>query len=672
MTEQPPTKEIFVQGKPATSDVQPGLTKDLTPESKAFRERMAKLEVAVKKFETNIKTLEKELGVIDWCYPINEEHPYKVSELAQTILNRISNNECSIITDKNSQNLYFYNQASGFYHKDGELFLRVLIDKVLGLESSPHRINETVELTKIKTYAIITPSKKIAVENGLLDVETLTLEPFSKYEFVTNKLNAAYKPGAKSESWEKFIDQVCPDDKALLQEWSGYLLVKGYPFHTIMWLFGPTGRNGKGTWARTMEGILGEENYSAVAIDEFDGKHRFAVFNLHDSLFNICSEPRTDRILTIEMLQMLSGKDAIDAEIKGVQKRFKFKNPAKLTIMGNKFPNIDKPTDAFWDRLELCKFPFRFVDEKQIQDIENLWLNDPEQRSGILNWMLDGKVCLFEKIRNPDGTEHLHGFTKTKTQKEAIIQFKRASDSIGAFIVEAIEFGPDFITLKTEAQERYKNYCEEIGVTNENARDFADRLRDTLRIKDTSTRILDKKTKVWGGIKLKPTEAEMEELTEQKRIDEFNKSEAAKAKLAEEAKKTTKAVKSGTSGTSGTPFTPAKIGDLEYLVGIEGHLEVPKVPTVPEQPSDSEKLGSGDKPLLKIYKVFHGEPCCCGLYAVEYELHDTVENTRKRVCLDCAKPEKKWFVEHGYNLESTGRADDQSGDYAQHGEEPSQ
>ena len=131
------------------------------------------------------------------------------------------------------------------------------------------------------------------------------------------------------------------DDKDLLQEWSGYLLIKGYPRHVIMWLYGPTGRNGKGVWARTMQAILGEENYSSVSIDEFDGKHRFAVFNLHNSLFNICSEPRTDRELTVEYLQMLSGQDAIDAERKGVQNRFKFYNGSKITVMGNKFPTLN-------------------------------------------------------------------------------------------------------------------------------------------------------------------------------------------------------------------------------------------------------------------------------------------------------------------------------------------
>jgi hypothetical protein len=56
------------------------------------------------------------------------------------------------------------------------------------------------------------------------------------------------------------------------------------------------------------------------------------------------------------------------------------------------------------------------------------------------------------------------------------------------------------------------------------------------------------------------------------------------------------------------------------------------------------------KPVLNVYSVRHGEPCECGLHAVEFELHDTVENKRIRKCPGCAKPEKKRFLENGYQI----------------------
>jgi len=428
-------------------------------------------------FEKTITFIENELGPMGWAYAINEEQPFRAAELASYIMSRT---EYSVITDKSSEVVYLYVDKLGIYRKDGEQILRHLIDKALGNESTTHRINETINLLKIRTYAAITQSKKIAVLNGLLDIETGHIELFTKYEFVTNKLNVEYKEGAKSEKWENFIEQICPEDKALLQEWSGYLLIKGYPYHAIMWFYGPRGRNGKGVWARTMQAILTEINYSAVSIDEFDGKHRFAVFSLHDSLFNICSEPRTDRPLTVEKLQELTGQDSVDAERKGVQERFKFRNQAKITVMGNKFPNFDKPTDAFWERLKLIKFPFRFVGNDQTPDLENTWLKDPEQVSGILNWMIEGAKRLIQNKGK---------FTETKSQEETIIQFKRATDPIAAFIAECLKFDPNSIIAKIKVYDYYKKYCEIINVSNESNTKLNESPNSEAKIKPVSVRL---------------------------------------------------------------------------------------------------------------------------------------------------------------------------------------
>ncbi len=548
----------------ATSDVPSGLPKEPNPARDKWMQKI-KAEIAQdEEFNKQVKTIEKELGSVNWTYidMITEDEPFNVSEFTRAIICRP---EYNIVTDKNSQVIYLYTEKTGIYHKDGENYLKFIIDSVLGPQSSSHRINETIDLIKVRTCATFTYSPEIAVQNGLLDIQTGKLAPFTPFEFNTNKLNVEYKEGAKSESWLEFINQVCPADKDLLQEWSGYLLIKGYPYHAIMWLYGPTGRNGKGVWARTMQAILGEANYSSVSIDEFDGKHRFAVFGLHDSLFNICSEPRTDRMLTIELLQALTGQDSIDAERKGVQERFKFKNSAKMTVMGNKFPKVDNPTNAFWERLKLIKFPFQFVGADQIPNIEKNWLDDPEQRSGILNWMIEGALRLINNLGR---------FTETKTQQETIIQFKRASDSIGAFLAECIEFDSQAYARKNETQELYKGYCELIGVVNESDKKVAERLKNTPRVKDTSIRIGGQKTKIWKGIKLKP----------------LPKIEGDDEETTEGTQQTTLGGESGTSGTSGTDYEVESPSKFEISLEKEQDPTQKSVPTVPSVPNTQNRV----------------------------------------------------------------------------------
>jgi hypothetical protein len=68
---------------------------------------------------------------------------------------------------------------------------------------------------------------------------------------------------------------------------------------------------------------------------------------------------------------------------------------------------------------------------------------------------------------------------------------------------------------------------------------------------------------------------------------------------------------------------------------------------------ESGENGNGEaKPkfILNVYRVRNGEPCGCSLYAVEFELHDTLENKRLRKCDGCVKAEMKGFADRGYQI----------------------
>jgi P4 family phage/plasmid primase-like protien len=519
------------------------------PERKDFFEKLTN---PLPEPKINVTFILNEILPLPFDYDINEEHPFNANELANTIIDR---DEYDIITDKTSEIIYFYTKKFGHYRKDGEQILRTLIDQALKTKSSTNKINETIALIKIKTNATINPSKEIAVLNGILDLKTGTLQPFSKGNIITNQLNVEYQKGAKSENWLHFVEQILPsqEDQLQLQEWSGYALIKGYPKHVFMWLYGPKGRNGKGTWARTIMDILGSENYSNTPIDDLDGKNRFATYSLKHSLVNFSSEPRTNRTLTIELIQSLTGEDPIEAERKGVQERFKMKNEAKLTIMGNSFPRIHNPTDAFWERILILTFPNQFTGSNQKTQIEKIWLENSEDRSGILNWMIDGAKRLIENN---------FIFTESKSRKEIIIQFKRASDNIGAFIEEAITLDLKAVTLKTDVQKHYTDYCNFIEAQAQSPAKLNVKLSSLQGVKETKARTGPEKiqVRVWKGLSLKPLPEESEEVSEndapQKILSDF-----------------------GTGGTDVTGFSTNRI--FEEVNNNIDKIPVPPVPAVP-------------------------------------------------------------------------------------------
>jgi putative DNA primase/helicase len=258
-------------------------------------------------------------------------------------------------TDVDTGILYFYNGKS--WVPDAEPYLEYICQKILDQENRQSHYKNILHSLKAFTYNELEFSKKIACENGLLDVETQTLTDFNYKEMPFHYIPVKYDAEAKCPNWEVFISQVVnPDDLATIQEWSGYLLLADYRFHKLLWVHGE-GRNGKGVWQRTMEAVLGSKNVSNIGLEEFDGNHRFTMRQLYGKLANFCSEPKTNKALETTQLKFATGKDTIEAEIKGKQNRLSFRNTAKITVMGNKFPKVNDNTIPFRERRLCIKFP---------------------------------------------------------------------------------------------------------------------------------------------------------------------------------------------------------------------------------------------------------------------------------------------------------------------------
>jgi P4 family phage/plasmid primase-like protien len=402
-------------------------------------------------------------------------------------------------TPTDLEDLYFY--EDGIYKK-AEYKLKKEIEDKLGPEGYTYYIEEILKHLERQSYVSREEFNKftgcIPVQNGLLNLETQTLQPFNKEQIFTYKLNVVFDDAKQCPKWLKFLEEILPDsdDRTLLQEIMGYTLFPGMPKHKIFWFYG-LGRNGKGRVIATLEFILGPDFCANIELKEFDGEHRFAVANLYGCLINVSSEPDTKNDLETALIKKLTGEDTIDAEVKNKQRRLKFKNMAKPFVLGNRFPPVKDTSLGFWDRVEILKFPNSFIGENQKDDIEKTWLNDPNEVSGILNWMLIG---LHRIAQNKV-------FSKSKTTTEIMTEFKRTSDPIGAWIDDKCVFGLDYYIPRKVSHEDYKLYCEDMNATPETDRKFYERLRNTPRIRDSNTAIKgETETRFWIGLCLKKDE----------------------------------------------------------------------------------------------------------------------------------------------------------------------
>ena len=380
------------------------------------------------------------------------EDPFKPAVVAQWLA---ENDHWK--TDEKTEMLYFGDVKTGKWNRLGETKLKKIVTQILGKEDKECHYKNISHSLRSLTQTEVKFSKKLALENGLFDTETLELTPFSLDEMAFYQIPVTYNKDVDSNklnNWLEFLTQVAsPEDIPLLQEWFGYCFLPDYRFHKVLWIHGE-GRNGKGVFDRTIKGLLGEDNFSTVGLERLDGHDRFILKNLYGKLYNSSSEPVSNKIFQTEIFQKLTGQDTVDAEFKFGNEEKRFVNAAKMTVIGNKFPRINQPTTAFKDRMIFVKFPNHFDDNSQIQNLESVWLNDPEQRSAIFNWAMEGLQRLLSQGH----------FSVTKTQQETEIMFNRVTDNITAFQQERGIIDKKFTTTRSDVLTAYQNYCEEIGV----------------------------------------------------------------------------------------------------------------------------------------------------------------------------------------------------------------
>jgi len=348
---------------------------------------------------------------------------------------------------------------------------------------------------------------KIPLQNGLFNILNREVEPFGSEQVFTYKLNIKYDPSAECPTWLKFINEIVrPEDIPLLQEIMGYCILPAMPFHKIFWFYG-VGRNGKDRVILTLEHMLGEDSCSHLNLGELRETRRFSVAQLYGKLLNVSSEPDIKYAIQTNILKLISGENTIHAELKGKNKRIVFTNKAKVIVVGNNFPKVEDSSIGFWERIEVLNFPFSFIGKDMITNIEKTWLDNPDEVSGIFNWMLEGLYRLKENGE----------FSTSLTTEETKAEFMRISDPFRAWLNDCCVFIPVGKVTREEAYNSYKNYSDELGTSPDNIRNFYGKMRKTPKIKDYRTRIDGKTERGFQGITIK-TEEERENGMLQKKL----------------------------------------------------------------------------------------------------------------------------------------------------------
>ena len=266
----------------------------------------------------------------------------------------------------------------------------------------------------------------IGCKNGVYDIQTNEFIDYDKQLFLQHKINADYNPNAKCEAVDKMLNKITCNNtniRLLIEEMIGYCLYRNCRYQKVFLLRG-FGKNGKSTLLEAIQNLLGDENYSALSLNNLQDK--FKVAELQDKLANICDDLSNAYIKETEDFKKIATGGEMTMERKN-QQPFKYKNYAKLIMCANEIPNSADKTEGYYRRFIIIPLDAKIssTDADFDPNISDK-LATEEAKSYLLNLAIAGLKRLLARGY----------FQELEETEKEINEYKAENDPIIAFVNE--------------------------------------------------------------------------------------------------------------------------------------------------------------------------------------------------------------------------------------------
>lgn len=257
--------------------------------------------------------------------------------------------------------------------------------------------------TILNTSDWITVQNYLPLKNGVLNLETLTLESYSdEYKFLW-QLPYDYNPAADCLTIQRWFETVTKGDVAvinLLQTWMRAVLCGDYGIQKYLELIGPGG-TGKSTFIRLVITLIGPKNAISTDLKTIE-TNRFESANLYGKrLANISDAHRFGGECSI--LKQITGGDPIRHERKFQQNLPSFIYTGMVMIAANEPIQSSDYTSALARRRISVRFDYRITakDKQRYPDgIESVM---SREIPGLLNCLMSlDQSDVLETLSNPD------------------------------------------------------------------------------------------------------------------------------------------------------------------------------------------------------------------------------------------------------------------------------
>ncbi|MFW6130542.1 MAG: phage/plasmid primase, P4 family [Atribacterota bacterium] len=390
----------------------------------------------------------------------------KFGEATEEIVDYIKNNYYIYTTkDDNKSEMWIY--KDGIYVPEGKSEIKTIMRDILDKWYNAFYYNQV--MNKLEPDTFIDSNKffnyiykdEVPVQNGILNIFTRELKPFTPEKIFFNKLPVEYNPEADCPQIDKFLSDVLKyeEDRKVFYEMGGFVLLKEYKFEKAFMLIGD-GRNGKDKSLELIKRTIGMENCCAVPLSSLV-PDSFVISEFFGKMANIAGEIGSEDLKDTTMFKALTGRSLVSGQRKFLPP-INFVNYAKFIFACNELPFAYDNSRGFWDRWVLLEYPYIFVSKEEYEQNKNnpyYKLRDeniiekittPNELSGLLNKFLDGLNDITQNKK----------FSTTRGSEEVKTMWIRKSNSVMAFCMDEIEEEYDAFITKKQFRKKYVEYCK--------------------------------------------------------------------------------------------------------------------------------------------------------------------------------------------------------------------
>lgn len=310
------------------------------------------------------------------------------------------------------------------------------------------------------------------VENGTLDLRTEELRPHRRTDLITKLAPVVYDPGARNETWERFLNETTGGDAELaayLQRIAGYSLTGLASEKKFFFVYGPRD-TAKSTFIdalmATWGGYAESADFSTWLEQTVSGGNRGDLVRLAGARLVTSVEVKKGKRWDEALIKRVVGGDTIVASAK-YEGEVAFKATFKLVLAGNDAPAIRDDDEGMLTRAKRVPFPHQVkVKDPSIKAT----LSDPAKAgAAILAWAVRG--CI-DWQRNGLGTSSL--------VEASTAAYREEMDRVAGFFAECCAFEDDDLVRVSRKALRgaYETWCSENDVRQPlGPKDFTARLR---------------------------------------------------------------------------------------------------------------------------------------------------------------------------------------------------